>query len=270
MTSLRFYNPCDDGFVAKVWECLRRNEHFRARVPDGPFPKLSMAVEQVAGVFLQPHSPAREAMLLASSKRHLEHTWPELSETERQQIGSPLKRETIRKLKLPQKLNPHRMDEFSEDPLSRRFLGSLLSVRDSHVVLAIPNRFACTHALHRRVAGFGLGAFAVDLHELRVIDVGSERICNRDQIGFVTISRELHAVRETRSKVMHEVVSRARVTRADVPAGDQLRVRVDGGPGSAIAPSLGLRLFRRVFSFALTKEHTSPHALAGQPRNTRC
>src|SRR5664279_6358496 len=23
------YNPCQDGFYAKVWECLRRNEEFR-------------------------------------------------------------------------------------------------------------------------------------------------------------------------------------------------------------------------------------------------
>ena len=22
------YNPCDDGFAAKAWECLRRNEVF--------------------------------------------------------------------------------------------------------------------------------------------------------------------------------------------------------------------------------------------------
>ena len=27
-----FYNPCDDGFAAKVWECLRRNEKFRDEV----------------------------------------------------------------------------------------------------------------------------------------------------------------------------------------------------------------------------------------------
>jgi hypothetical protein len=25
-----YYNPCNDGFPAKVWECLRRNEEFKA------------------------------------------------------------------------------------------------------------------------------------------------------------------------------------------------------------------------------------------------
>jgi hypothetical protein len=29
-----FYNPCQDGFPAKVWECLRRNEEFKAAFKD--------------------------------------------------------------------------------------------------------------------------------------------------------------------------------------------------------------------------------------------
>jgi hypothetical protein len=67
---------------------------------------------------------------------------------------------------------------------------------------------------------------AVDLHEHRVIDVRAERIFNGRQIGLVAVRRGLHAVAQAAHYILHELVRRTAIARADEPRRDQLRVGI--------------------------------------------
>src|SRR6185295_14490410 len=99
---------------------------------------------------------------------------------------------------------------------------------------------ARSHALSRRVTSLSLRAFAVNLRQGGVINIGSESILNGFQVGLVTVCRELHAMRQAVCKVVHEMVSRARVTGADVPARNELRHGIHGNPRPNVTPAFGL------------------------------
>ena len=103
----------------------------------------------------------------------------------------------------------------------------------------------------RAVARFRLARIAVDLHELRVVDVRAERILDRAGVDVQAVRGELHAAFEPVGQVMHQVIGRLAVTGADEPRDDELRVGINARPGPRIASIgrgalrlLDVRLFR--------------------------
>ena len=59
-------------------------------------------------------------------------------------------------------------------------------------------------ALGRAVARLALPRCAIELHELRVIDIATERVFYRLQIQLQTVLRELHASRQPRPKIARD------------------------------------------------------------------
>ncbi len=67
--------------------------------------------------------------------------------------------------------------------------------------------------------------------KLRIINVRTEGIGDSSKISAVAIGRKLHPVCETIFQVVHEVISAARVTFSDEPAGNEFGIKVERHPG---------------------------------------
>lgn len=87
-----------------------------------------------------------------------------------------------------------------------------------------------------------LRSSAVDLHELRIVDVGPERALDGFKVRLVPVAGELDAVRKTRRDVVHEPLRALTITAADEVGDDELRVRIDRGPSPSVSRAIRGRL----------------------------
>lgn len=77
------YNPADDGFPAKLWECLRRNSQFRECVDQSLLedeedcfdPEFAPAIRARPAKYRQPNKPADCALALALNRSSYQ-SWP--------------------------------------------------------------------------------------------------------------------------------------------------------------------------------------------------
>jgi hypothetical protein len=98
------YNPCDDGFPAKVWECLRRNREFQRYVEqDAKFPQVHSHISLLANFLLRTRGRIRPPF----------PTWKELSVDERSRFQSYETHEFA-----PQKIDISRASEVLQRSLS--------------------------------------------------------------------------------------------------------------------------------------------------------
>src|SRR5437879_2309798 len=117
------------------------------------------------------------------------------------------------------------------------------------VRLTADNRALCSHADCRAVPCFWtIWRFAVNLCQLREVNLASKSILNGGQVGVVSICCELNAMSQTLFQIMHKMICRLRVATTDKPARHKLCVRVECYPRPRVASSLGFH-FRRAISF---------------------
>lgn len=156
------YNPCKDGFVAKAWECLRRNElfgEFLTGIGDrekGRSYENRMAGAQIPYLFFE---LIIEDRLFTEPKLRLDvsRAWPELSDGNRQLLERTLaSRDSVEALTMPSRGEligsllefpknvqfPIWMKNWFVDPNGRQkinaFVNSLLSVSMTHDLIAVP------------------------------------------------------------------------------------------------------------------------------------
>jgi len=91
-----------------------------------------------------------------------------------------------------------------------------------------------SEALRRAVARLGFNRLAVNLDQRGVVDFSTKGTFHGVQINAVPIGSELHAIGESRSQVLHELVSTTRVTQAHEIGDRQLGICVNCGPGPHI------------------------------------
>lgn len=91
---------------------------------------------------------------------------------------------------------------------------------------------------------------AVDFLKLRVVDLIAKGVLNSRQVSAVAVRRELNAIGETGFQVVHEVPRCTGIAGANVPAGNQLRVRVNGGPSPNVTPAFARVIVAEVLLFA--------------------
>src|ERR1022692_4326779 len=105
--------------------------------------------------------------------------------------------------------------------------------------IAADYRLACSHADCGAVARlWPLLRVVVNLLQHRVINVRSESILNGAQICAMTVSRQLHAMREAFREVVHEAIRTAGVAIANEPARNELRIGIERNPSPNIARAL--------------------------------
>lgn len=80
---------------------------------------------------------------------------------------------------------------------------------------------------------------AIQLDQLGVIHVATERAFDCFQISLVTVSGQLNSVRQTRSQIVHKADGVFAVTPADHVGHDQLAVAVQRGPRPSVASVIG-------------------------------
>jgi len=88
----------------------------------------------------------------------------------------------------------------------------------------------CSVADGGAVAGFRLSRRAVDLDQLREVDVCPECVSDRFHIRAMAVRRELYAVRQTALEILHELIGGVRIAVADHPAANELRIGVKRDP----------------------------------------
>jgi hypothetical protein len=82
---------------------------------------------------------------------------------------------------------------------------------------ALNGCLATTDAYSRGIALFGLGALAIQLHKLGIINIGAKDILNCVQISLVRVAGKLHAIGETRCQIINEQLGCVAVATADEP-----------------------------------------------------
>ena len=102
-------------------------------------------------------------------------------------------------------------------------------------------RLASAHADCGAVARLWRVADAtVNLLQHRIINIRSERIFDRAQIGAVSVRCKLNAMCQAVCQIVHEVIRATRIALANEPAGNQFRVRTNCSPSPNIACALFL------------------------------
>jgi hypothetical protein len=76
---------------------------------------------------------------------------------------------------------------------------------------------------------------AVHLHKLRIVHVAAERAFYRFEVRAMAIRGQLHAIGETRAKVVNEGHRMVTVATANEPRQDQLGVGINGRPCPCVA-----------------------------------
>src|SRR4051812_27168271 len=96
------------------------------------------------------------------------------------------------------------------------------------VRIASDDGLARSHTDSRAVAHLRtLWRGSVDFLEHREINVRSEHIFNRVEVGAMTVARELHTMRQAVFQIGEKMICAARVTLADEPAGHELCVGIN-------------------------------------------
>lgn len=94
-----------------------------------------------------------------------------------------------------------------------------------------------SNAFRGAVACFFFVIFAVNFIQHCVVDVSAERVFNGGQIGAVSISCELNTIRESRTKIVNELMGASGASISNEPRHGQLGIRVNRNPGPNIAES---------------------------------
>jgi hypothetical protein len=122
------------------------------------------------------------------------------------------------------------------------------------VWVAADNGFASAHANAGTVSSFQCSRrIAEDFVQHCVVDLGSEGLVNCNQVGFVSISRQLNAIGETLLHIAQKVIARCRVSRPDEPARDKFCVSIERNPSPNIATAFDLLLQRAIFLLRINK-----------------
>ncbi len=140
------YNPCDDGFAAKVWECLRRNPEYQSVVKRLLAAKTDWEFQQAwPHHFLEElgrrHGFAYDALPRLSepdSGVKLEYCWCELPAEFRKSQESIFAVSDPMKLKLP---DFHTLDPYFDvgnEENARKFLSDLGSTCQAYDLIAVP------------------------------------------------------------------------------------------------------------------------------------
>lgn len=108
--------------------------------------------------------------------------------------------------------------------------------RDVFLVRAPRDRVLLrSQALGWAVPMIPLRGRAVDLDELREVDIPGKGILYRGEVHSVAVRRELNSVQQTAREILHEFRGTPGIPRADQEAGDQLGVGVHRGEGPEVA-----------------------------------
>ena len=96
--------------------------------------------------------------------------------------------------------------------------------------------FARSNANGRRIASFPhCRLVPIEFNQLREVDLGTESAFNGGDVGFVTVAGELNPLGEPFRKVVDELVSVARSAFANVEAGNQFCLGINGNPSPRVA-----------------------------------
>ena len=115
--------------------------------------------------------------------------------------------------------------------------------RNVHVSRLADNLgLASAHANGGRVAGLWrvVVGLAVNLHQLRVVDLTAESILNGLEIWAMAVRGHLDAIGEPSRQIMHEVVSGIGIPVAYIPARYKLGFGINCGPRPNVAPAMTL------------------------------
>lgn len=91
---------------------------------------------------------------------------------------------------------------------------------------------AFRRAVPRRA--FALAGVAVELDQHAVVDVLTESIGDRDEIGTKAVSRKLNAISEAAAKILHEPARSMLIVAVNAIANHQLGIGINRGPGPNI------------------------------------
>lgn len=95
-----------------------------------------------------------------------------------------------------------------------------------------------TRHAHRSTAGahwwtvvvFNASGTAIHFDQHGVVNLTAERICDGRKIRFVTIRGDLDSVYKSALEIVNELISRTRISRANVPASNKLSLRTNRRP----------------------------------------
>ena len=76
--------------------------------------------------------------------------------------------------------------------------------------------------LAARVSPLGVRIAPAHFYQSRVVDVRTEYCISRDEVRLQAVRRELHAIREARSQILHERIRGLRIAATDVPRDHKL------------------------------------------------
>ena len=117
----------------------------------------------------------------------------------------------------------------------------------------------CSHTDRGAVPGFRrVFSFAVNLLKHRVINVCSESILNRYEIGFISVSGKFNFVGKSRFQIMHEVIGATGIALTDQPARNQFSFRVDCRPRPNIASAFCFHFRAAIFCL---RSHKTPNLI---------
>jgi hypothetical protein len=97
--------------------------------------------------------------------------------------------------------------------------------------------------LRRAVTFFAFRIVAVDFHELREVDLLTERIRHGSQVHLMAVRGQLDAIRQVARNILKEIRCSPGVPPSYQPRDYQLRLRFDGHKRPDIATDTGFHLF---------------------------
>ncbi len=106
-----------------------------------------------------------------------------------------------------------------------------------------------TDANCRRVPRLSLAGRAVNLLELGIVAIHTERTFHGFEVGFVAVGRDLDSALDAAGAILHKVHGPIRPASADEITDDQFGLRVNSDPSPNIAPSDFFLLDANVFGF---------------------
>ena len=149
------YNPCADGFAAKAWECLRRNQSFKEAL--GGYPEYDrygeacgwycntditddmLPFHREALVMLNGYDPAlAESNWLSDSD--ISQSWKMLPEEFRNRLDDALMRHGAVRFLVPsiETISPFPISKSYSESQSRQFFGNLDEYLKTHELIAVP------------------------------------------------------------------------------------------------------------------------------------